>query len=39
MENKQYPKVKKRFGIGMVPILMTLVGIILAVCLIYEMMQ
>lgn len=38
MTEKQYPKVKKRFIIGMVPILMTLAGITIALCLVYEMM-
>lgn len=35
MEQKQYPKVKKRFVIGMVPALMTLAAITIAVCAIY----
>ncbi len=32
---QQYPKVKKRFFIGMVPILMTLAIVTIAVCIAY----
>lgn len=35
MQEKQYPKVKKRFVLGMVPALMTLALITIAVCIAY----
>lgn len=35
MEKKEYPKVKKRFIIGMAPALITVVLITIAVCIVY----
>lgn len=35
MQEKQYPKIKKRFIIGMSPALITLALVTIAICLLY----
>lgn len=39
MQKKSYPQVKRRFIVGMVPILITLVVVTIAVCVAYTMMH
>jgi hypothetical protein len=39
MNKKEYPKVKKRFVLGMVPALITLALVTIAVCIAYTLMH